>query len=265
MEFGIQLFGCMPLFRKSPEEFFAAVSQYGYTNIEPCIVFGDHPEFAEFQERFWSLDELEGFKKLMDRYGLRVESFHAFGDLENHFAELDRVTELFHIRFLVMNTPKPEEEEMAKFLQQLNVVAAHMETKQVQVLLHNHADAIAHKENGVTMLESLLKNAKHSVGAQVDVGWVLYGGEDPLEYIKKLGTDCACIHYKDIKKDYQTIQDEHIHICLGSGAVEVEPIVHWAVEHQLPQVVDQDMSDGDFMADLKESVAVLKRYSGEAM
>jgi hypothetical protein len=66
------------------------------------------------------------------------------------------------------------------------------------------------------------------------------------------------LHYKDVKKNWQNLPASAIQICLGEGALDnVRGIFAYARELGIPQLMDQDYSDGDMMEDLKKSIELL--------
>lgn len=44
-KYGLQMFGCSADFKKNPDYFFKTMGEYGYSIIEPCIIFDDAEEF----------------------------------------------------------------------------------------------------------------------------------------------------------------------------------------------------------------------------
>lgn len=259
MEYGIQMFGCMEIFRQDPEQFFRRVAAMGYTEVEPCIAFGPFPGKPPF---LLTPEELAESGSLLRDNGLVVKSCHAFGDLEADYPVLEQVVTQYGIHRIVINLPGEDlQAGYRPFVEKAKALAAKLKATGAALWLHNGAAEVRAKlpgRGGISVLEAILENCGGLVGAQVDVGWVLYGGEDPMDYLHRLSSHVKCIHYKDMKHGFESLPPTTTGIYLGGGCLAVEPIFRYAIQNNLPQLIDQDASDGDIMNDLAKSIALLK-------
>lgn len=262
MKLGVQIYGSTPEFRTDPELFCARLSAAGYTQIEPVVSL--NMTAAELKENgmnpVWLPEEVSDFKALLAKYDLELTSCHIFGDPKNDADKAVTLAAEYGLKQIVVNCPPCEGKgEFAAFADGCLALAEKLSEVGVELWIHNSWPEIRAKVNGKTALEYILERCDGKVGTQIDVGWVLYGGEDPVEYLKKVEPYLACIHYKDILEGYAEMDLSKIHIALGKGAVDWRAVKAYADAHHLPEIIDQDMSPDDFLKDLEETAALLKK------
>ncbi len=280
MEFGVQIFGCMEECKKDPEGFFHKLAEAGYQQIEPCILFDDPVMMAEKARRegnefmlhlltmIWLPEEVPEYLRIMKKYGLSISSVHVFAEQINESANLMIETaQKNQISAYVVNcnqkTIALDYQEFAKECSRLsNILKEHG----IELWIHNNGAEIEAKTdyNGrqVTVLTAILELCRaDQVGVQIDVGWVLYGGVDPVEYLLDRKEFVRSVHFKDLKKDFLTRTDGDIFACLGDGALNVKEILGCIpkLNPGITVLVDQDASDGDIMEDMKISYQILKK------
>lgn len=278
MEYGIQIYGCLEEFRKNPEAFFKRISEAGYRYIEPCILFDDPVKTQEIAmkegdsymlkmvELLWKPEEVPGFLALMEQYHLKLDSVHIFAKNMNEAADLMIETaKKNHIRAYVQNSNQHTiEKEYVTYANEVSKLSRTLREHGIELWLHNHGMDIKIKveHNGrklpvLSAVLDLCKDAK--VGAQIDVGWVLYGGIDPVEYLQEVKEYIRSIHFKDFKKDFENRRDNDIFACLGDGALNTKEVLDYvpALCSDLTLYVDQDASDNDIIVDLEKSFQVL--------
>lgn len=92
------------------------------------------------------------------------------------------------------------------------------------------------------------------------MGWVLYGGIDPMKYLSEVQEYVRSIHFKDLKKDYASRKDGNIFACLGEGVLNVKEILSTIPKgSDKTVIIDQDASDGNLMDDLIKSYYALEK------
>jgi len=261
MKYGVQIFGCLKEFRDNPDEFFKKLSEIGYSQIEPCVLFGDTTNVPpQFLPLLWKPEEVPEFVEMMKKYDLTLTSCHVFA--VNPLACVDKMIELAKattIDTYAFNCGG----DYAEIAKTCDEIAAQLKKHNIEYWIHNGSGEVKNKVmlNGkeVSALEATLALCKEDIGVQVDVGWVLYGGEDPAEYIKKLGSYVRSVHFKDIGKDYKNLTGLDLFAVLGEGAVECEPVLDAVADRpEIGILIDQDASKGDFFEDLEKSVELLK-------
>ena len=260
MELGIQIYGCMDLFRQDPDGFLQGLSAAGYTQVEPCVAFGiSGVEILQSgMNPVWLPEEVRGFAARIREHGLSLRSCHMFGDNAKYGADMIKLCEESEIGQIVLNLPSGLSGESCRtFAAACKAFALRLKQSDIELWLHNGFSEIREQYDGKSVYEYVLESCAGTVGAQADVGWVLYGGREPVSFLQAIRPYLRSLHYKDLKKGYETLERGTIHSALGSGVLNTAEIYRFAAALQVPQLIDQDASDGDFMEDLRQSAAVL--------
>ena len=124
-----------------------------------------------------------------------------------------------------------------------------------------------------------------NLGFEVDTFWVMRGGVDPVDMIKRLGTRVKLIHQKDFSKDSSspknlfTVVDPNGVLgrdntfChntadafteIGTGTMDIQSILDCANELGSVEyvVLEQDQTKLDQMESIKVSMESFKKYNG---
>lgn len=263
MRYGVQIFGCLREFRAGPEAFFEKLSKMGYRQIEPCVLFGDASAYPEqLVELVWKPDEVPGFQKLMEKYGLTLSSCHVFfRDMLAAAGEMITLAKETSIDTYVVNCPPHIAETYHDFARDCRALAEQLSGEGIRLWLHNNAPEIEARVQGesgeITVMEAILEEAGEKLGAQVDTGWVLYGGIDPAVFLKRLGDRLCSVHFKDMAENCRALSGNERFAVLGTGATDIPAVVE-QIPADMPVLVDQDATQGDFFADLAASVQALQ-------
>lgn len=267
MRYGVQLFGASKDFRKDTNEFFDRMNMAGITVIEPCILFDDPDEFKAkaanpfakaLPDLLWQPKEAEGFKKILDEKGMALESAHYFGsDIKGHVELMIKTAEESGITAYVFNIRGDAMDDIDGFCDTLTYAAKELKKAGLETWLHNGGDDFVNKVGDMPVYEYVLTHTE-GVFAQVDTGWVLAGGYDPLEFIGKYDEKVRGIHVKEMHKDFRNRQGFDRFAVLGEGCTDIDAVLAAAKGRSV--VIDQDMSFGDFIVDLENSAAALKAH-----
>jgi sugar phosphate isomerase/epimerase len=277
MEFGVQIFGCMEECKKNPEEFFKVLAEAGYKEIEPCVLFDDPVLMVEnarksgnaFLEKLadiiWKPEELPDYIQKMEHYGLHLSKVHIFaGDMNQAADKMIETAKKNKISAYIVNCNQQTiSSEYQLFAEECSMLSHTLQGHGIELWIHNNSAEIKARVNYkgkiVPVLTAVLELCREAkVGTQIDVGWVLYGGIDPVDYLNQVKDFVRSIHFKDLKKDFASRKDGDIFACLGDGALNVSEILGWVPEGSgITVLIDQDASDGDIMEDLKKSHQVL--------
>lgn len=277
MKFGVQIFGCLEECKKNPDAFFKLLAEAGYKQIEPCVLFDDGEAMIEtarktgdsFGEKLakvvWKPEELPEYIKKMEKYGLHMSSVHVFSSKVNEVVDkmIDTAKKNNITTYIVNCNQETIALQYAAFAEECCKIASDLKKHEIELWIHNNGTEIKTKveHNGkqISVLTAILDLCKKAqVGAQIDVGWVLYGGYDPVEYLDEVKEYVRSIHFKDLKKDFSSIKNGDIFACLGDGALNVKEILNWLpLNSDITVLVDQDASDGDIMEDLNRSCQLL--------
>ena len=277
MEFGVQIFGCLAECKKNPDAFFKSLAEAGYKQIEPCILFDDPVKMVEnaridgneFMERLaeniWKPDELPEYIQIMEKYGLKLSSVHVFANNINQVADkMIEIAKKNNIKAYIVNCNQQTIAlEYEVFASECSNLSAILKERGIELWIHDNGTEIKtmveYNGNLVPVLSAILELCKKAnVGVQIDVGWVLFGGIDPVKYLHEVKEYVRSIHFKDLKKDFAIRRDGDIFACLGEGALKIKEILEWIPQNSsITVLIDQDASDGDIMEDIMKSYQVL--------
>lgn len=252
MRYGVQMFGANPYFQKDPEGFLFTMKQAGYRYLEPDIILSPVPFLSEHA---WLPEEIEQFRPILDKYGFQMPTCHVFTqdilrDLP-FFIEIALENGISEIIFPCPNGSKEECDRMAQVL----IKAAEIASKSnIKIGLHNTKAASEERIDGVSVFEWMLNRCEGKVGAQPDVGWLLYGGVDPESFLWKYKDLVLSLHYKDMKNTQSGYQEATI----GCGEVDLTACFQFARAAEVLQLMDQDSSENDFVQDLIATVGKMK-------
>lgn len=262
MELGVQIYGCMREFRADPQAFCGRLAAAGYTQLEPCVSL--NKTAAQLLEAgmnpVWQPEEAAGFAALAAANGLALSSCHIFGDLRADADQAVALAAANGLQAIVIGFPEGDLAEIwPAFAEDCLYLAQKLQAVGTELWIHNSWREISTKtDDGRSVLERVLERCAGAVGTQIDVGWVLYGGEDPVAYMERVLPYLRSVHYKDMKPGYAALPLSDVHTPLGHGALDWRAVQAFAKAHGVPELIDQDMSAGDFLADLGESAAILR-------
>lgn len=265
MKLGVQIYGCLQRCKQDTDGFFEKIAGAGYSQIEPCMVFGlkEVPEKGSLMDAVWKPAESHYYTALLRKHGLSLRSCHVFAeDPLSCVDEMRSAAEAYGISQYVLNCPSFAEVSWEDFANDCSALA---EALPVELWLHNGHAEIAVKEAGVTLYEKILHHCAGRLGAQVDVGWALYGGEDPLALLDRIKDYLRSVHYKDIENDYKTRSSEDIRACLGEGALPTAAIHAHVAPLGITELIDQDKSYGDIVEDQLRSAKAFSLLTNEAL
>jgi sugar phosphate isomerase/epimerase len=110
--------------------------------------------------------------------------------------------------------------------ERFNDIGAKVSAAGLQFGYHNHFMEFR-KTDGVIPYDELLRltNPAH-VTMEMDCGWVVIGGQNPIEYLRKYPTRISMLHVKDFKNivPNPTGEAEHTIVELGQGSIDYRPI-----------------------------------------
>lgn len=255
MYLGAQLFGILANSSLAPAEAFKKLRDIGYTHLEPCLAL---EPLGGWENVIWPLEAFDGYMQAIVGLGLRVDTVHIFGSRLNASADaLCALAKRWGIRGFVVKVPEGADAPglHAASLAWMTLADALREAGAC-LLIHNEAADIAQKRGGSTLCEAMLELCQGRVGLQVDVGWVMQGGEDPLAFLRRNRALVKSVHFKDFGAagDPATV---------GEGTLPLLDCFAFARANGLPQIIDQDSFAGDVFDDMAAIRARFDAMAGE--
>lgn len=141
------------------------------------------------------------------------------------------------------------------FIGELNAIGAKLKERGFSFHYHNHAfEFVRLDDMKYSMMDLLLKETDPScVNFIPDVAWIHFGGEDPVEIMRRMAGRVKVIHFKDYAFDEEGVR--HF-VPLGQGIVDLEACYRAACELEIPYIMyehDSDWPDNDPFKACEES------------
>ena len=257
MKIGINLYGILHN-RRDTLTALKELRELGFSSVEPCVAPGVIPGMEHV---FWPADWLKAHAEEIRSLGLEVFSAHLVGwNPATQREELKALAVTCGIRHFVVKSPQVlTETTLHETAMAYTMLAETLETAGAEVLIHNEQDDIAAHFAGKTAYERLIDLCMGKVGAQVDAGWVLAGGEDPETLLWRMGDRVRSLHYKDFTLN----TGNAVPTVLGKGELDFTACLQFARFSGIPQIVDLDVFGADPAADLSESLQFLASRTQE--
>lgn len=259
MHYGIQLFGAKALFRQNPRAFLEKTAAMGYEFIEPGVQVGPFSGMPQaHRDGLWKPEEYPQFMAQMRELGLRSVSCHVFADdLPGAVPAMLRIRDQVGVSAFVVNPGGSTQAECEARAGAFNQVALALKQEGAQLLLHNSGDSSYEKTaDGRSLYEEVLRLCP-DMGAQLDTGWALWGGEDPLTVAIRLGPRMKSLHIKEMARGFAGRQGVDRFAVLGEGVTQLPPLLKLAGE-AMPVIVDQDVAFRGFFDDFERTMAALR-------
>lgn len=163
-------------------------------------------------------------KKHLDDYGLQVIGCHA--DLESLTNEFDELIDYLHYvggSYLSHSSKFDSRQSVLESALVFNKIGEACKKQGVQFLYHNHNWEFT-KFDGEYALDILLNETNPEyVKVELDTYWVMRGGEDPVDYLRKLENRCPLLHIKDMEAG-----EEQFFAEIGEGCLDFVEIAKMA-------------------------------------
>ncbi len=165
--------------------------EYEYDAVEP---FGGPDNLGDPDEVLEALDDT----------GLELGSTHI--DMEEVEDDPEGVAEVYQqfgevalIEPYVNDDTWVTEESVIEFAERCNTLADEMAEYDLEFGYHNHDHEFAEIEDGDQIAYDIFaEEVEDHVHLQIDAGWVLTGGEDPIHYIINYADEVSSIHMKNM-------------------------------------------------------------------
>ncbi len=106
-----------------------------------------------------------------------------------------------------------------------NRIGAAAKRAGLQYVYHNHAREFADQGGGAIGYDVLLQQTDQDlVKFEIDCGWMIFAGHDPIAYFKKYPNRFPLIHVKDFLSASDRNTGEMLGAELGHGVVDYKPI-----------------------------------------
>ena len=247
---GLQLYS---LRNQLPTDFggtLKAIAGLGYREVEAAGYY-DH-----------SVDEV---KKGLGDAGLKlVSAHHVLDDLTKQFDQILEFNKQLGVAYIICPTqgfrnPTPGQRTLTLDdwrwnADQFNMLGDKCKTAGIKFGYHNHTEAFRVTEGVVPYDELMRLTDPSKVTMELDCGWVIVGGGDPVECLTKYPTRISMLHVKDFKRPDPTSGRRGGRPAeLGQGYIDYRPIFAAAANtgHVTHCFVEQEGFDMPPMDSLK--------------
>ena len=262
---GLQLYSVRDVLPKDYEGTLRQLCAMGYREVEA----------AGFFDRSAS-----DVKKAMDETGLHCVSAHySYADLAPHLDEAIQFGKALGLEYIICASPGLPEGSPAKSAnprvareamtlddwrwnaEQFNRMGERVNAAGIKFGYHNHT-AEFRAVNGVVIYDELLRLTDPTkVTMEMDCGWVIVGGKNPVDYLKRYPTRISMLHVKDFKLSGAPGSDREPPTSaeLGRGSIDYRPIFTAAKKADIKHAfIEQEQYDMPPMEALKIDADYMK-------
>jgi len=251
---GLQLYSVRDMLPKDYEGTLRQLGAIGYREVEAAGFFGHSPSEV---------------KQAMGHAGLNCVSAHY--PLKDLLPKVDEVI-LFGkdlgLKYIVCAAPWLKDPSRVKDpgsraareamtledwrwnAEQLNRIGERVNAAGIRFAYHNHTPEFR-SENGVVFYDELLRMTDPAkVTMEMDCGWVVVGGKNPVDYLTRYPTRFSMLHVKDFKMSGTTASSEPPPSTeMGRGTIDYRPIFAAAkktdIKHAFVEQEEFDMPPMD--------------------
>ncbi len=233
---GLQLYSVRELLPKEYAGTLKEIGALGYREVEAAGYFGR------------TATEVN---QAMRGAGLKLVSAHySSADLHRQFDEILAFNRELGVRYIICSSPSYQDPSRLRNLQpgdkaraltladwrwnaeQFNAMSDKVMAAGMKFGYHNHIMEF-HAIDGVVPYDELLRLTDPAkVTMEMDCGWVIVGGGNPIEYLRKYPTRISMLHVKDFKRPEGSGASgaRPANAELGQGFIDYRPIFEQAAK-----------------------------------
>jgi len=248
---GLQLYSVRNLLPKDFEGTLMQLSAAGYTEVEAAGYFDK---------------TAADFGNALHRAGLKcISTHHALTQLKTQFSELIEYGQALGLEYIICSWAGVHRDPSRKgeltlddwryVADQFNEIGAKVKAAGMSFGYHNHWVEFG-TESGIVFFDELLKRTDPKVVCfEMDCGWVVAGGHNPVEYLSKYPERFPLFHIKDLVKGPD---GKWRNVVMGKGTIDYRPIFRAAtgMKHYF---IEQEEFTGDPMNELREDADFMKK------
>lgn len=197
----------------------------------------------------------------MDRLDLSTAGIHTpYEQLEDDFAECVSAAELVAADAVVVpyldDSHFESETAVSRTARHLSDLAVVLENHDVDLWYHNHEHEFVDVPDTDRTAFECLADWALDVQLELDVGWAVAAGEDPVALIEEYGDQIPAVHLKDVLVDAAAERGGRP-VELGSGDVPAEACARAAQRADVDWLVYEHDAPSDPLASLERAGDVL--------
>jgi sugar phosphate isomerase/epimerase len=262
---GLQLYSVRDLLPNDYDGTLHQLSAMGYLEVEAAGFFGR---------------SANAVKRAMTQAGLHCVSAHySYADLAPHLDEAIQFAKALGLEYIICASPGLPEGSPVKSAnarvareamtlddwrwnaEQFNRMGDRVNAAGIKFGYHNHT-AEFRDVSGVVIYDELMRLTDPSkVTMEMDCGWVIVGGKNPVDYLNRYPTRISMLHVKDFKLSGTPRSDTEPPPSaeLGRGSIDYRPIFAAAKKADLQHAfIEQEQYDLPTMEALKIDADYMK-------
>lgn len=185
---------------------------------------------------------------MLERQGLVLAASHVGGNLfdaqqaDQERGILDEVIDYLQATgtglLMYSGLRYKSDDQLAADLDMLNRAAATCASRGIRLLYHNHDFEFA--DEGKAM-RALIDDACDALGFCPDVGWLMKGGANTVEFLEEIKPRLGAIHFKD----FATMEHKCDTVSLGEGIAPLAETAEWLKANTpgMWVIAEQDTAD----------------------
>ena len=204
--------------------------------------------------------EKENYKNWLLDCNIKMSAIHIGGDFndeesvkrqhENVPALIDLAHALDCKNIFFSGSPKNHSVEAYKVVaENLNEIGKMLNAEGLVLSYHNHDWEI--KDDCLGMYTLCDETDAANLSFVPDVGWVVRGGANPVDVIKRLGTRVSNLHFKEFTSDNKFTE-------LGKGIVNFKEVYEFVKDRDMWIIAEQDSSEIGADESIKQNCAYIK-------
>jgi sugar phosphate isomerase/epimerase len=194
-------------------------------------------------------------KKICSDLGMTVRSGHVHID-ENFQKSIDAASEAGQEYLICSSMPSKGQtvDNYKKVAEAFMKAGQDCKKSNIKFGYHNH-DYEFEQENGQVLYDVLLQNTEASlVHMELDLGWVVASGKDPLDYFKRFSGRFPLWHLKDMDLNKKQSTE------FGKGGLNIKEILKSADQSGLKYYfVEQEEYTNSALESLKDDITYLNK------
>ncbi|MEK4059788.1 MULTISPECIES: sugar phosphate isomerase/epimerase family protein [unclassified Paenibacillus] len=246
---GLQLYTLRDLTALDFEGTLRKVAELGYQGVE-FAGYGDIPA--------------EQMKLLLDELGLQGFSSHVSleamrKDLQKEIDYLKTIGAAYMICPFLMPEDRPQSsEEWSKLFSELQEIGTEVSKQGLIFGYHNHDFEFIGQAGEHNAFDGMfMQTTPAAVQVEMDVCWVQFAGQHPIEYIHKYAGRLPLLHLKDFSTDEQ---GQMITLELGQGSVNLPAVIDASAKAGVQWlIVEQDVCQNPPLESISNSYSWLKQ------
>ncbi len=182
-------------------------------------------------------DLKENYKRVMD-IGIKPIMSGVGKDVLENFSEKIRTIKIQNIDRVCMYSSsildsynfgdvKPTAyDDMMRDFEFMNQAIAMFAEEGIKFCYHNHFQEFVMRHEGISAFDRMLMEVDPRLCFNLDVGWVMMSGQDPVDVLKRLEGRIGGIHMKDFYSlDRPSKWESYSFTSLGSGKLNVDAVL----------------------------------------